>query len=1072
MGAGSHLGTVIDVVGERFVIGRDESCDLVLDDDQASRRHAELQLLDDGRTRLVDLSSTNGTFVDGRRIDGPVVLDGGEELRIGDTVMSLERAPETVIAPTGVLVQVTDGPQAGTTFQLTDDFARIGRAGDCAIVLHDAKVSSRHAELAVLDGGRVEVRDLHARNGTFVNGRRIDGPVELRAGDELRVGDTTLAVAVPMQAPAPPSAPGPSQTTITRFPAFLTVTSGERDGLRTEITAERFLIGRNESCDLMLPDPGVSRQHAILTLKPDGGAVIADLGSRNGTFVNGEAIQNTAELRSGDQVRIATVDVVFEDLAGLGAATSPGLPASGVRQLQPGLSVVAGRPPRLSTEGLADFSGRRPLVVIGLWLVTLAAAIGLVVTLFADVLTSEGQVAGNPESEQGQTLLEDRLRGPRRITETVIVTSPTLRVSDPLFREHVTTLQNDLLALGPDVITRGTSYYDQGDRSLVSRDRRTTVLPMEMAGDFDQAAENVGKVIDVVRKADGHPDFRAVTTGEASVDADFEHLSEEDLKTGEAYGLAAAMVVLVFVFRSVVAAFVPLITALISIGVALGLTTLVGQLFDLSLFVTNMIVGMGLALGIDYSLFVLTRYREERELGREKHAAIVAAGGSSGRAVLFSGLAVVLALVGMLFVPDTVLRSLGAGAILVGMVSVLTALTILPAILGLLGDRVNAGRLPSLRRKDEAREEGESFWARVARLVMRRPVVSLLLSCILLIAAAVPVLDLRTGSSGVSTLPDRLISKQGFVLLERNFPAALGNPAEVVIDGQADSEPVRQAVDRLKSRLSRDRQFGRPAPLEINPEANLAVLTVPVRGDAEGEAATAAVRRLRSEYIPAAFRGVPGNVLVTGTTAFRVDEDDATSGAQPFVFAFVLGLSFVLLTLAFRSIVIPVKAIIMNLLSVGAAYGLLVLVFQKGYGADFLGLTKVDAVESWVPLFLFSVLFGLSMDYHVFLLSRVREHFNRTGDNREAVYWGVSTTARLITGAALIMVTVFGGFAAGDLVMFQQMGFGLAVALLLDATLVRSVLVPASMTLLGRRNWYLPRWLRWLPEIGVEGQGR
>jgi RND superfamily putative drug exporter len=407
----------------------------------------------------------------------------------------------------------------------------------------------------------------------------------------------------------------------------------------------------------------------------------------------------------------------------------------------------------------------------------------------------------------------------------------------------------------------------------------------------------------------------------------------------------------------------------------------------------------------------------------------------------------------------------------VGIVSVVAALTILPAVLGVLGDRVNAGALPGLR--TQAQEPaGTSFWARVATIVMRRPVVSLVLSVVVLAVAAVPVLDLRTGSSGVSTLPDRLPSKQGFVVLDREFDAGRGSPAEIVIDGRVESPPIRRAIDRLRARVDRDRDFGKPSAPRVNRRGDLALVTAPMSGDVQSPRAFAAIRRLRSTYIPDAFGATRAQVLVTGTTAFAVDEDAATSNAAPFVFAFVLGLSFVLLTLAFRSIVVPLKAIVMNLLSVGAAYGLLVLVFQEGHGASFFGFEQVAAVESWVPLFLFSVLFGLSMDYHVFLLSRIRERFNQTGDNREAVATGITTTARLITGAALIMVAVFSGFAAGDLVMFQQMGFGLAVALLIDATIVRSVLVPATMTLLGKRNWYLPRWLRWLPEVGVEGQGR
>jgi RND superfamily putative drug exporter len=354
---------------------------------------------------------------------------------------------------------------------------------------------------------------------------------------------------------------------------------------------------------------------------------------------------------------------------------------------------------------------------------------------------------------------------------------------------------------------------------------------------------------------------------------------------------------------------------------------------------------------------------------------------------------------------------------------------------------------------------------------MRRPVVSLVLAVGVLVAAAVPVLDLERGSAGVSTLPDYAQSKQGFLALQEHFPQAASEPVQVVVDGDVESPPVAAAIEELQGRLRGGVLTATPQ-LETGPDGDLAVVTVAVAGDPRSAEAAATVERIRNEDIPATFTGVPAQALVTGTTARDADWVDQLSDALPFVLVFVLGLSFVLLTVAFRSIVVPAKAVVMNLLSVGAAYGLLVLVFQKGVGADLLGLQQVDRIEPWVPIFLFAILFGLSMDYHVFLLSRIRERFNETGNNREAVAYGITSTARIITGAALIMVAVFAGFALGDLVPFQQLGFGMGVALLLDATIVRSVLVPAGMRLLGARNWYLPRWLRWLPELSVEGPGQ
>jgi RND superfamily putative drug exporter len=477
---------------------------------------------------------------------------------------------------------------------------------------------------------------------------------------------------------------------------------------------------------------------------------------------------------------------------------------------------------------------------------------------------------------------------------------------------------------------------------------------------------------------------------------------------------------------------------------------------------------MGLALGIDYSLFVISRYREERGHGLEPSGAIVSAGATASRAVLFSGSAFVIAMLGMLIVPNTVMRSLAAGAILVGLVSVAAALTLLPALLGLLGDRVNALRIPLLGSGAVERSNPEGrFWSAVVRRVLRQPALSLALACGLLVAAALPIFSLTIGANGVSTLPDRFVSKRGYLALARSFPNETADPVRIVVADHASDPEVRRALQRLRARLAADPRFGRD-DVRFAPGGEVAALDVPIRGDDSGTAAVAAVRRLRSEVIPQLFAGTNARVLVGGRTAEQIDYFDSVSNPAPYVFIFVLGSTFVLLTIAFRSLIVAATAIVLNLLSVGAAYGLLVLVFEKGYGTGLLGFQHVDVIEAWVPLFLFSVLFGLSMDYQVFLLSRIKERFEQTGDTIPAVAWGVGSTARIITGAALIIVAVFVGFAMGDLVMFQQMGFGVAVALLLDATVIRSVILPGAMRLLGSRNWYLPSWLRWLPDVQVE----
>ena len=357
----------------------------------------------------------------------------------------------------------------------------------------------------------------------------------------------------------------------------------------------------------------------------------------------------------------------------------------------------------------------------------------------------------------------------------------------------------------------------------------------------------------------------------------------------------------------------------------------------------------------------------------------------------------------------------------------------------------------------------------MARSVMRRPVVSLVVTAGVLIAAAIAYFDINIGAGGIRNLPDTLETKQAFLLLEKEFSFGVVSPAEIVVDGDVNSDAVQAGIGRLEAALDQDPDFVGRSQKQDNGR-DLTLLSIPVDGDPTGDVAIDAINRLRGQYIPQAFSGVQADVLVTGETAFNVDFFEITDRFTPVVFVVVLGLSFVLLTLVFRSIVVPVKAIIMNLLSVGAAYGLVVLVIQKGYGADLLGFQRADMIEAWIPLFMFSVLFGLSMDYHVFLLSRIRERYDQRHDNTDAVAFGLRSTARIITGAALIMVAVFGAFASGDLVGFQQVGFGLAVAVFLDATIVRMVLVPASMRLPGHANWYFPSFLGWLPDLRVEGE--
>jgi putative drug exporter of the RND superfamily len=714
------------------------------------------------------------------------------------------------------------------------------------------------------------------------------------------------------------------------------------------------------------------------------------------------------------------------------------------------------------TERIARASAAHPWRTLLAWGVVLVASVAAI-ALVLNELSTEGEPTNNPQSEQAdkRSLAGFPPSANRVVSDVVVVRSETASVDDQRFERFVQELADR--ERGTGAVASVQSYYDTQDRLLVSRDRHATLVLLSIP-DVDDAEA----VIDEVNRADTDPNFSAAITGNQTRDHDFNHLSETDLREGELqFGLPAALIVLLLVFGAVVAGFVPLLMAIFSIVVAFGLVALTTQVFELSVFTINMLTGMGLALGIDYSLFVISRYREERSNGREPLDSIAASGATASRAVLFSGSAFVVAMFGLLLVPNTIMRSLAAGAILVGITSVAAALTLLPALLGLLRDRVDALRLPIVGRKSTERSNPEGrFWRAVINRVLRRPALSLALSVALLLAAAVPVLGINVGTEGVSTFPDGLASKRGYLALERDFPAQTADPIHVVVANASDDD-VAQSVARLRGRLAADPRFG--AGEIRRGENGIADLVVPVRGDPGGDAAVSAVRDLRDTLAPGAFARTRADPLVGGTTSENIDYFDTVTDPAPLVFAFVLGLTFVLLTVAFRSVSVALTATILNLLSVGAAYGLLVLVFQHGVGADLLGFQQVDTIEAWVPLFLFSVLFGLSMDYQVFLLSRVRERYDATGDTRDAVGWGVASTARIITGAALIIVAVFAGFARGDLVMFQQMGFGVAVALLLDATIIRSVVLPSLMAMLGDRSWYLPRWLEWIPHFEVEG---
>ncbi len=719
------------------------------------------------------------------------------------------------------------------------------------------------------------------------------------------------------------------------------------------------------------------------------------------------------------------------------------------------------------TGRLANFSARNRLKVLGAWMAILVVAFFLAGGI-GDATTNDGSGSTNLESGIARNLIDERINSDEASKEFVLVEFGSGGAEDSANRAFVSSLADDLLAL-EDVI--GVESYVNGGDGLVTSDGSTALLITSLSVPDDEAVDVIEPVLDVLNGADEAPEFSVTSVGQGSVETEFASLAEETLAKGESIGIVFALVVLLIVFGAAVAAGLPILLAIASILVAIALSATIGRVMDLDQFVVQIITMIGLAVGIDYALFIVKRYGEELAKGKDKITAITAAGNTAGRTVMVSGVAVMIALTGLLIIPDMTFRSFGLGAIVVVIAAVAAASTLLPALVSLLGHRVYWLRIPFVSRKAEAgdTESNEGgIWDKITSVVTAKPVLSIVVTGGALIAVSTAVFTMDLGSSGISSLPEDNSTRQAFEVVIAEFSDGLIT-SDVVIDARDVTSPEIQAgISQLESDLAGDDFYG-DTRVTIAPNDDLAVVSAVIQGDFSGKPAEEALSRLRDDYIPAAFDGIAA-VYVTGPTAETVDSVGMITGWLPIVFGLVLGSSFLLLMIVFRSVVVPIKAVLMNVLSVGAAYGLLVLVFQQGIGADILGFQESPVIEFWLPLFLFSILFGLSMDYHVFLLSRIKEHYDRTGDNKASVAFGLRSTAGIITGAALIMVGVFGGFAIGDMAMFQQMGFGLAAAVIIDATLVRSVLVPASMVLLGDKNWYFPSWLEWLPRLDVEGE--
>ena len=561
---------------------------------------------------------------------------------------------------------------------------------------------------------------------------------------------------------------------------------------------------------------------------------------------------------------------------------------------------------------------------------------------------------------------------------------------------------------------------------------------------------------------EANPDFYVGSFGESTNKA-LEDSFADDLKTAGMYSVPLTLIILLIAFGALVAAGIPLLLGLSAVLGTFGLVSLVSNVVPMDDSVSALVLLIGLAVGVDYSMFYLKREREERAAGRSESAALEAAAATSGHSVLVSGVTVIVAMSGMLLTGNPTFASFGVATMIVVAVAMLGSLTVLPAVLSKLGDRVDRGRVPFTQRLRRSDGEGR-IWGAIIDRVLRRPVVSVVLAGGLLLAIAAPALQLNTVQPGIDTFPQNLLTS--YNKLEAAFPGTEVSADVVIKADDVQSAEVQDAIADLSEEALATDVMGQPIDVSINPEQTVAVVSIPVAGDGSDGPSNDALDALRDDIVPATVGALPGaEVGVTGTTAETRDFDEQMKTVAPLVFGFVLLLAFILMLVTFRSVVIAVKAVLLNLLSVGAAYGVLVLVFQEGWGKSLLGFDVTGGIDPFLPVLLFVILFGLSMDYHVFILSRIREAYDGGMTTEAAVAHGIKTTAGVVTSAAIVMVAVFSVFGALQAMIFKQFGVGLAAAILIDATLIRAILLPATMSLLGRWNWYLPGWLEWLPHL-------
>jgi RND superfamily putative drug exporter len=696
------------------------------------------------------------------------------------------------------------------------------------------------------------------------------------------------------------------------------------------------------------------------------------------------------------------------------------------------------------------------------WLAFVIVAFGL--GGLAGMKSIDPNAPGPGESGRMDRILDAGFKRPA--DESVLVQSRSLSATDPAFKAAVA-----------DVVARMSkqkdvqnvrSPFDPGNSDQISKNGRAALVDFAIRGDSDKAADKIDPVLAQVAAAQkAHPELFIGEFGDASAVKAVQTAFADDLGKAGLLSLPVTLAILLVAFGALVAAGIPLLLALTAVFATFGLIALPSHFLPVAQQAPALVLLIGLAVGVDYSMFYLRREREERAAGRSQRAAIEAAAATSGRSVLISGLTVMTAMAGMFLTGDQIFASFGVATILVVAIAMLGSLTVLPALLSRLGDGVDRGRVPLVGRL--RRDDGEGrIWGAVIDRVLRRPLLSAVLAGGFLLVLAIPAIQLKMAQGGPDTFPKSLSAVQAYDRMQGSFPGEAMAVNVVVQAPNVKSPQMQHAIAELRQRALASGRMYEPITVDVNQAATVADITVPIKGKGSDAESNASLALLRNEIVPQTVGATSDSEAgVTGFTAQWEDSKNDMKANMPPVVVFVLLFAFVLMLVAFRSIVIAAKAIVLNLLSVGAAYGVLVLVFQHGVGKGLFGFTSTAGIDPVVPLLLFVILFGLSMDYHVFLLSRIREGVQRGLSTDEAVAQGIRSTAGVITSAALVMVAVFAVFIALSMLFFKQFGVGLAVAVLIDATIVRGVLLPASMKLLGKWNWYLPSWLGWLPDLGL-----